>query len=108
MNKALDSLHTKILNSKFAEEVTQEEIEALIEAKNNGWISVDDRLPEEKGLYMVTQEIYSLDGKRLLRTVISDVLFNSVNQKWDISDNLKVIAWQPLPPVWKGVEDGKK
>jgi hypothetical protein len=29
----LDSLHEKILKSKFAEEVTEEEIEALVKAK---------------------------------------------------------------------------
>lgn len=40
MNKLLDSLHTKILKSKFAEEVTEEEIDALVKAKeyNGDWI----------------------------------------------------------------------
>lgn len=33
MYKELDSLHEKILNSKFAEEVTEQEILALVEAK---------------------------------------------------------------------------
>ena len=40
MNKLLDSLHEKILKSKFSEEVTEAEIDALVEAKehNDGWI----------------------------------------------------------------------
>ena len=33
MFELLDSLHQKILKSRFAEEVTEQEIEALIEAK---------------------------------------------------------------------------
>lgn len=32
-NKSLDSLHEKILKSKFSEEVTEEEIYALVKAK---------------------------------------------------------------------------
>ena len=32
-NKSLDSLHEKILKSKFAEEVTEEELYALVKAK---------------------------------------------------------------------------
>lgn len=49
-NKLLDSLHEKILKSKFAEEVTEAEIEALVKAKNqtnnnhsltnDGWMSI--------------------------------------------------------------------
>ena len=33
MNTLLDSLHNKILKSKFAEEVTEAEIDALVKAK---------------------------------------------------------------------------
>lgn len=51
MNKALDSLHTRILNSKFSEEVTETEIEALIQAKNNGWISVDEDCQKNMSMY---------------------------------------------------------
>ena len=55
MKKSLDSLHSKILKSKFAEEVTEAEIDALVKAKqglnenNQGWIPVSSgKLPEEK------------------------------------------------------------
>lgn len=46
MNKLLDSLHEKILRSDFAKEVTEAEINALIEAKNDDWILCSDNLPE--------------------------------------------------------------
>ena len=44
MNKLLDCLHEKMLKSKFSEEVTEAEIDALVEAKehNVGWISCSD------------------------------------------------------------------
>ena len=40
MNKLLDSLHKKILNHKFAEVVSEEEIWELVKAKErgDGWI----------------------------------------------------------------------
>lgn len=57
MNKKLDSLHTKILQSKFAENVTQEEIEALVVAKNDDWIRCSDRLPTEKEMIRITQRL---------------------------------------------------
>ena len=42
MHKALDSLHKKILNSKFAEEVTEQEILALVEAKEIRAKAIDE------------------------------------------------------------------
>lgn len=59
MNQLLDSLHSKILKSKFAEEVTEAEIDALVKAKqglnenNQGWIPFTERAadPEEREAY---------------------------------------------------------
>lgn len=65
-NKALDSLHKKILKSKFAEEVTEEEIMALVQAKNNGWIPCSERLPDENIEVDVT--IKEIDGSTYTRT----------------------------------------
>lgn len=65
-NEALDSLHKKILKSKFAEEVTEAEIEALVEVKNNGWIPCWERLPEENIEVDVTIE--EIDGSTYTKT----------------------------------------
>lgn len=57
MNKLLDSLHKKILKSKFAEEVTEAEIDALVEAKeyNGGWIPCSSgTMPNENETIMLT------------------------------------------------------
>ena len=99
MNKALDSLHTKILKSKFAEEVTETEIEALVKAKNNGWILCSELLPEEGTTVLLCA------NNGLIRTGARHVSFehNRYNLDgviitcWDD----EVIAWQPMPDKYE-------
>lgn len=99
MNKALDSLHTKILNNKFAEEVTETEIEALVQAKNNGWIPCSERLPSE-------EELVLLQTKRDGRMYVGYHRRNGA--KWvcvtarnSVVTGMIPIAWQPLPQPYK-------
>ena len=112
MNKKLDSLHIKILHSKFAEEVAQEEIEALVVAKNDDWIRCSDRLPTEsecwlghditdaeprefivmvKGAYYPTTGYYTPNGW------VKD-LFDKDNT-YGYAD--EIIAWRFFPSPYK-------
>lgn len=59
--KGIENLHTKILNDGFARKVTEQEIMALVDAKdiirkhmNNGWIPVKERLPEKNEYFADT------------------------------------------------------
>lgn len=101
MNKLLDSLHEKILKSKFSEEVTEAEIDALVEAKehNDGWIPCSERLPEKNGMYLVTQKRYSLDTRRMIEIETDYVQFSC--GEWCRARFLEVIAWQPLPTPYQ-------
>lgn len=113
MNKLLDSLHKKILKSKFAEEVTEAEIDALVEAKENncGWIPCSERLPNEserwlghdiidaeprefivmvKGAYEPTTGYYTVDGW------VKDI-YNK--EEYGYAD--EIIAWMPLPTPYQ-------
>ena len=129
MKNLLDSLHSKILKSKFAEEVTEAEIEALVKAKqvlnknkqdsNDGWIPCSERLPEERDWYLaVFQEP---DTGFIGLPYIADYLLGqhtkyTTNDGWIIKDctdfedacgyykELMCIAWQPLPPNYKPKE----
>lgn len=118
MNKALDSLYEKILKSNFAEEVSLEEIEALDEAKNTGWILCSERMPEEhdsifaeykgtdkwrSGMFEkisddVNATIEYENGTRKTKTI------HTVDGVWKIDSIVKgeVIAWQPLPHTYEG------
>ena len=107
MNKALNSLHSKILKSKFAEEVTEAEIEALVEAKEHkgGWIPCSERLPEEDGVYIISLKEYS----GLICCAVAYLTLNHPKWKWwDLENEYEyyeaVIAWQPLPEPYKECE----
>lgn len=63
--------------------------------KIGGWIPCSERLPEENGEYICTQEIYSLSNRKLSGKSVKPVRF--YNGQWRRAENLKVIAWQPLP-----------
>lgn len=67
---------------------------------NNGWISVDDQLPEESGYYLTTHE----DRMVVYHYSKRHKAFNSYDQFSD-RDNLvtclSVDAWQPLPEPYR-------
>ena len=94
--KLLDSLHEKILKSKFAEEVTEAEIEALVKTKeltnnnqslaNDGWIPCSSgKMPENGRRCWVTYEW--ANGSL---HVDKDYL---VNGKWFETKDEAVKAW---------------
>ena len=73
-------------------------IEALEQSKNNGWISVKDRLPKKDGKYL-TYTISPTD------TIYSDLFFK--NGIWYIDNGCydstigEVTHWMPLPKPYK-------
>lgn len=63
------------------------------EEKENGWIPVSERLPED-GTYITT-----LDGELVGQEEPFTGMFGIENGKWDDEDC--VIAWMPLPEPYK-------
>lgn len=61
--------------------------------KENGWIPVSDRLPEN-GTYITT-----LDGELVGQEEPFTGMCGIENEKWDDEDC--VIAWMPLPEPYK-------
>lgn len=78
------------------------EVESIIrshmdEVKNDGWIPVSERLPEETGYYLVTLK------RKLPNEDYSDrvvVLYNKDDNSFMSYNNL-IIAWQPLSKPYK-------
>ncbi len=124
MDKALDSLHNKILKSKFAEEVTEVEIAALVKAKgiscgdcsrrkwyqigyedgknSNNWIPCSESLPEEHGEYLVWWT--DLTGNKyyeITEYLPGEGWIGTIPQAFG---EYKVIAWMPLPEPCKESE----
>ena len=69
-------------------------VNQLAEEHNNGWIPCSERLPEEKGDYLVTCN----DGKVRIWWFVVEGDF----RQWLSGvHQLKPIAWQPLPQTYK-------
>lgn len=102
MNKALDSLHTRILNSKFSEEVTETEIEALIQAKNNDWIPCSERLPSVGVSALCYWKKYNKYDNTT--SYYYSLMHRNEDNQW-LGDlgmcNGEVLAWMPLPQPYK-------
>ena len=75
--------------------------------KNDGWIPVDERLPEESGYYLTTHE----DCMAVYHYSKRHKAFNSYDQFSD-RDNLvtclSVDAWQPLPKPYRPERSDKE
>ena len=66
------------------------------------WIPVSERLPEERGMYLVTEKEFAIgdrnhSGKFKVKT--EQVEFH--DGKWNRAKFYEVIAWQPLPEPYK-------
>lgn len=68
-------------------------IENMDDEKENGWIPVSERLPED-GTYITT-----LDGELVGQEEPFTGMCGIENGKWDDEDC--VIAWMPLPEPYK-------
>lgn len=64
---------------------------------NDGWISVDERLPEKTDYYLV-QLSRKLPNEDYSDRVV--VLFNGEEKEFECYANL-IIAWQPLPEAYR-------
>src|SRR5574344_2140779 len=80
------------------------------------WIPCSERLPEENGHYLVTYHHKSYGNYLPLFDDIYVRKMRFQNEKWMFPFNLdkearedefqEVIAWQQLPSVWKGENNG--
>ena len=118
----IESLHNKILKDRFAEQVTEQEIDSLIKVKetvryymdeakdtnvpsNVGWIPVEKRLPEDCEEIVLVQvsgkmaENIWFDNAFELATYVNGEGW--ILENYPECENPKVIAWQPLPEPYK-------
>lgn len=90
--EGIERLHIRILKDKFAEKVTEQEIEALVAAKeiirkhmNDGWIPVEERLPvKHESVLMCDAAGYREVGWW-------------TGTRWITGFSRDIVAWQPLP-----------
>ncbi len=76
--------------------------------ENNNWIPVSERLPDYDSYDEI---IATVDGEhcgvQYINAVVTDVYFE--DGEWFMyglkMENLKVLAWQPLPEPWRGEEN---
>lgn len=115
----IESLHNKILKDRFAEQVTEQEIDSLIKVKeiirshmdemnNDGWIPVEEGFPEDCEEMVlvqvsgkVTENIWFDNAFELATYVNGEGWILENYPEWK---NPKVIAWQPLPEQYRPKE----
>lgn len=68
---------------------------------NNGWISVDDRLPEEMQRCLVTQRIYVVPDHVDEPDNFIGIKFNTYTKQYGWLSGQEVFAWMPLPEPYK-------
>ena len=80
---------------------TRKAFEALEGAK---WIPVSERLPEESGIYYVTEKVYAvMDEKRQgkYKLVTDSATYDTNKKQWLKAKFLEVVAWMERTP-WEG------
>ena len=84
-------------------EEQKEALDMAIKAlEKERWIPVSERLPEERGLYIVTEKVYCVDDREhtgRFNLMTEQVEFD--NGKWRKAHFYEVIAWMPLPEPYK-------
>jgi hypothetical protein len=58
------------------------------------WVSIEDRLPEEDGEYLV----YVKWLNSLAEWVLEQMLWNFEDGKWGEDEDVIITHWMPLPP----------
>ena len=77
--------------------LTPPEIMELKEHMNDGWIPVEDRLPEEAGTYIIN----ALTGER---NIVTFAKWQKRYKRFDMTgarSYWKIIAWRPLPEPYR-------
>ena len=72
------------------------------------WISCSERLPKERGMYIVTEKVFSVDDRKhtgRFNLMTEQVEFN--NGKWWRASFYEVIAWMPLPEPYRAEMEGE-
>lgn len=88
-NNAIEEFKKMLLKNKVVDKSVVRRVAEQLKTANtsNGWIPVEERLPETSGSYIADNGIWVGESK-----------FNAETKKWDAS---KVIAWMPLPIAYK-------
>ena len=91
---------------ELSAKVAQQNMEKSSQYYNGGWIPVEERLPEIDVIGFDGINMYSKDMLVALHWYDGDVTVETGwynrNGSWsNESKNCEVIAWQPLPPVYK-------
>lgn len=68
------------------------------ESINQQWVPVDERLPGEAGMYLVTVQFVSGAADRRVE-------YYRGNGTWDVPGYRPVIAWMPLPEPFVASRD---
>lgn len=105
VKKAIEQLE-RISNSLASIGETVDYTDIAIQAlEQTRWIPCSERLPEERGCYLVT---YKWKGKHsgTVYTETDVIEYDEMREKWVCGDG-DIIAWMPLPQPYKESDESE-
>lgn len=99
--KSMRNLDELISITESEHESVRMAISALEKQLNNGWISCSERLPDKSGDYLCWEEYESGE----FGIFVEEVDCDQICKAWNIDNNERIIAWQPLPESYKDVSN---
>ena len=80
--------------------------------KRGEWIPCSEKLPEERGLYFVTEQNFGGRKEADMHDVVSHTSYHYGDDKWSdrfYSDDVSnITAWMPLPEPYKAESEDKE
>lgn len=102
--KSEKEISERITELGYVEEIIRSHMD---EVKNDDWIPVEEKLPEESGYYMAciyNEEVDDYDFRKTWFAYVDD--YDMDESEWrELYDFERVTAWQPLPEPYKGGEE---
>ena len=107
-NAKLGNMHWESIRIEKVEEIIRSHMDEVKDTNvpsNDGWIPVEDRLPNKNGVYNVTRLVND--------AFISDSAYFDGQDTWHNDNRVNhtrpyltdIVAWQPLPEPYKPEED---
>lgn len=103
-----DAIYKKVINDKLRDSDTYQIVESIRKGKENRWIPVEEKLPEEYKQVLCWYEYFRYGDYNRMYKTYGVGFYGDGFWGGDISGiKARVIAWQPLPKQYRKTKHTK-